>query len=100
MLNSKGQGLPLSTVVLGILGILVLIILAAVVSSYFLNFGDVATSCTASGGTCFSDEEGACVPVASFGDDDPTGITTDPDPTCPDEEGNCCPAGYKVRSTN
>jgi len=104
-MQKKGQGLPLSTVILAILGILVLVILATPLTSYIAGiFSKTAQGCVAEGGTCFNDippqdqkcyfAEGA---FGVAGDRELEIPDSDKDETCPIEGSKCCPRGYAVK---
>jgi len=99
-MQKKGQGLPLTTIILAILGILVLVILAAFLTSYFAQAPDNLQGCAVTGGTCFNNSDKSCYKSSLFAEngvdlDDQYRPTTS-DTACPTERGHCCPAGYKV----
>ena len=106
LINAKGQGLSLSTVILGILGVLVLIVLATIVTSGGQNVVDQGTACTTTGGSCFdtSDDSIGCFSPGNFdgeSDELADGVLTRKD--CPEknsdnEDYRCCPTPNRVKT--
>jgi len=99
--NTKGQGLPLNTVIIAVLAILVLIIIASILVPYFSRAPDTIQGCWASGGTCFNDSREKCYKSSPFSE---SGIDTsqeyiprnpeDIDKSCEEQIKFCCPKGY------
>jgi len=101
-MQKKGQGLPLSTVILAILGILVLVIIAAPLTSYIAGtFSNQAQGCISGGGACFVDRTHGCYQTeGAFARADVTkpydGVELVVDSSCSISESKCCPRGYAV----
>jgi len=97
-MQKKGQGLPLNVIIIAILGVLVLIILAALVTSGALNFAGNVQGCVSNAGQCFDNGSYECKRVNAFTKEhiDPA-ITTRHDPSCGDNKNinHCCPAGHE-----
>ena len=87
MIFKKGQGLPLNTVIIGILVILVLVILSSVVSSFFVNSYDGAVnSCASAPGKCFDNDTHKCVSETEQGNE----IKGHNKTGCEEEDYLCC----------